>query len=343
MNFDGCGLQINDAQLALYGENVARLLNVSGTIHGSAISAELQKSLKTLRKRSSLLSAKYKSNDVPPPKYEWLLDNNYLAQSEGLSCLNDLRGVGKLPRSRDTAALFSLCLSLVRAGGGKISRSRCGIFLAGCQSVYSLSRLELSLFVPLLKAALISELALLYSEDGENAAEAEAAGVLFSSLRKMATLDYSDVLEKADQTEQILRRDPAEIYPFMSEKTREHYKKQVEALAKANAVPETSVAERVLKLARAAGGDARHVGYFLFTKPLGDAPAKRSGAIYIGINFGLSLLFSLFFAVVFDNPAVFLLSLLPFSQLVKSLLDFFLLRVTPPAHIPRMELENAVP
>ncbi|MEG2367429.1 MAG: glucoamylase family protein, partial [Oscillospiraceae bacterium] len=343
MNFDGCGLQINDAQLALYGENVARLLNVSGTIHGSAISAELQKSLKTLRKRSSLLSAKYKSNDVPPPKYEWLLDNNYLAQSEGLSCLNDLRGVGKLPRSRDTAALFSLCLSLVRAGGGKISRSRCGIFLAGCQSVYSLSRLELSLFVPLLKAALISELALLYSEDGENAAEAEAAGVLFSSLRKTATLDYSDVLEKADQTEQILRRDPAEIYPFMSEKTREHYKKQVEALAKANAVPETSVAERVLKLARAAGGDARHVGYFLFTKPLGDAPAKRSGAIYIGINFGLSLLLSLFFAVVFDNPAVFLLSLLPFSQLVKSLLDFFLLRVTPPAHIPRMELENAVP
>jgi len=192
-----------------------------------------------------------------------------------------------------------------------------------------------------LKAAAISELADLFGSGIDGDFAARTAEKLFPTLRALSTLDFSEMLENVDKTEQILRQDPAGIYPNKSEKTRNHYKKRVEKHAKIYHVSEYRIAEHVLELAQPVQGIASHVGYWLFTRPMQEDKVSRSGEIYIFANLLLTLALALAFAE--KSMAVGLLLLLPFSEPVKTVIDYLLLSFTPPAHIPRMELENGVP
>ncbi|MBP8640563.1 MAG: hypothetical protein KBI01_06655 [Oscillospiraceae bacterium] len=343
MTYDGSMPQINDSELPQYGENIARTLNATGRIRGIHLAKELIKNIHNLHQRHSSLEAKYPDGEAVPPYIEWLLDNFYLAQREGLQSAAELRSCGRLPAANGTAALFSLCLALIRSGDGKVTPERSRLFLHGCQQVYVLSRRELLLFVPTLKAAAIAELGDLYCSGIDGDYAARAAEKLFTTLRALSTLDFSEFLESVDKTEQILKRDPAEVYPSMSEKTRNHYKRRVEKLAKAYHVSEYRIAEHVLGLAQASDGAARHVGYWLFTRPMDENKVSHSGEIYISLNLLITLALSLTLAFAEKSVLLGLLLLLPISELVKSIIDYILLSFTRPAHIPRMELENGVP
>ena len=343
MTYDGTIPQIDDSELPQYGENIARTLNATGYARGAHVAKELIKNIHQLHERHSFLESKYSDGDAVPPYIEWLLDNYYLAQREGLQSAADLRGCGRIPAAKGTAALFSLCLALIRSGDGKVTPERSLLFLQGCQQVYVLSRRELLRFVPVLKAAAIAELADLYSSGIDGAYAAKAAEKLFSTLRALSTLDFSEILESVDKTEQILKQDPAEVYSDMSEKTRNHYKKRVEKLAKSYHVSEYRIAEHVLGLSQTAEGAARHVGYWLFTHPMDEEKVLYSGGIYISANLLISFALSLTLAFITKSVAVGFLLLLPFSELVKTVIDYILLKITPPAHIPRMELKNGVP
>ncbi len=343
MTYDGIMTQIGDEGLPAYGENIARTLNISGCVRGASVAKTLLKNLHLLHERHSSLESKYSGGELVPPYIEWLLDNFYLAHREGLSSVQELRSCGKIPAAKGTAALFSLCQALIRSGDGKVTPERSLFFLQGCQQVYVLSRRELLRFVAVLKAAAISELSELYASGIDGDFAAKAAEKLFSTLRALSTIDFSEILESVDKTEQILKQDPAEVYPKMSEKTRNHYKKRVEKLARAYHVSEYRIAEHVLELARSADGDARHVGHWLFTRPMEEEKPHRSGEIYITANVLLTLSLTLAAGFFKWSAAVGLLLLLPVSELVKNIIDYFLLRFTPPAHVPRMELEEGVP
>lgn len=343
MTYDGTTPQIDDSELPLYGENVARTLNITGSVRGVSISKSVIKNIQDLHKRHTILESKYSHGEAVPTYIEWLLDNFYLAQREGLQAVEDLRCCGKIPGIKGSPALFTLCEALLRSGNGKVTPNRCQLFLQGCQLVYVLSRRELMHFIPALKAAAVSELAALYSSRIDEEKAAISAERLFSTLRALSTLDFSDILESVDKTEQILKCDPAEVYPLMSEKTRNYYKKRVEKLAKAYHVSEHRIAEHVLGLAQNADCNARHVGYWLFTRPMGEEKPSRSGEIYISANILLTLLLTLLIAFVVRSGVAVILLILPLSELVKNFIDFVLLSFTPPAHVPRMELKEGVP
>ncbi|MEG1908114.1 MAG: glucoamylase family protein [Oscillospiraceae bacterium] len=343
MTYDGTELRIDDSGLTLYGENIARTLSLCGKISGRAVSKELRKNIRLLQNQRAYLTAKYAGAEAAPPAAEWLLDNSYLAVREGLAAAREIEHAGALPRAKSTAALFELCRALVRSDGGRVTRTRSRLFLEGCQSFYILSRRELSLFIPILKAAAILELAALYASDITAFNAAFAAERLFSTLRSLSTLDFSEVLEAVDKTEKLFSSDPAGIYPLMSEKTKNYYKRRVEKLAKAKHTAEHRIAEKVLRLSRSSEGEARHVGYYLFTKPLGEKSSAPNGQSYITVNILLTIFISLILAAISQSPLAALLLLFPISELVKSLIDFILLRIAPPAHIPRLELKTGVP
>ena len=343
MTYDGIMPQIGDEGLPAYGENVARTLNIRGFVRGTSVAKALIRNLHLLHERHRTLESKYSGGELIPPYIEWLLDNFYLAHREGLSSVQELRSFGRIPAAKCTAALFSLCQALIRSGDGKVTPERSLLFLQGCQQVYVLSRRELLRFVAVLKAAAISELAELYASGIDGDFAAKAAEKLFSTLRVLSTIDFSEILESVDKTEQVLKQDPADVYPKMSEKTRNHYKKRVEKLARAYHVSEYRIAEHVLELARNADGDARHVGYWLFTRPMEEEKPSRSGEIYISVNILITLTLSIAAGFYEWSAIVGFLLLLPVSELVKSIIDYFLLRFTPPAHVPRMELEEGVP
>ncbi|HSD83615.1 MAG TPA: hypothetical protein VLG46_07145, partial [Anaerolineae bacterium] len=91
------------------------------------------------------------------------------------------------------------------------------------------------------------------------------------SLRAMATEDWKNFFEELSLVEQVLRNDPAQVYPQMDFETRDRYRKVVEELAKQIGDSEITVAQTAIDLAHKVdrenreGNPARrrHVGYYL--------------------------------------------------------------------------------
>ena len=278
---------------------------------------------------------------------EWLLDNWYLAQREGLGAARELKAAGRLRGvGKRRALIMELAEALVRSGGGAVTKERIEVFLMGFQKSRVLTRAELACLISAIKAALVlllAELAahLLSEDSGE--ALAEAVGAVFTSLRVLATVDLSCVIERVDLTEGILRRDPSGVYTKMDERTRDSYRREVSRLAKRFGAAEHKIAQRVLKLAENSEGCAGHVGYYLFTKPLGKKARRSRGGVYIAANILVTL--GLTFAAGFASrsAALALLLLFPLSELVKNAVDFVILRLISPRHVPRMELAEGIP
>lgn len=339
----GSELSIDDSGLVLYGENVARLIRLTGKNRCSSVVKPLMRDMERLQKRYEELGTVYGGSRGTPTVAEWLLDNYILARCESLKAVQELRQSAKLDCEKGTPALFWLCLCLVRCGNGKVTTERCRLFFSGCQAVYVLNAKELTLLVPMLRAALISELASLYGEGTLTDEGAVSAEHLFSSLRLISTFDFSELLEDIDKVEQLYRQDPAGVYPKMSEKTRAHYKHQTAKLAKMRRVNELRIAERVLFLSRGVHDERKHIGYWLFTRPLGKSKLTPMGTAYISANVLLTLFVSFLIAACFRSPLAAVLLLFPVSEIIKFLIDLIMLSFLPPTHIPRMELEDAVP
>ena len=343
MSNDGTQLRIGDEGLELYGENVARLLRISGKVHGGRLAKRLAQNVKRLGKRRDALLKDYGGSDKVPPAAEWLLDNYYIVRREGMYAAAEFDRGGSLPRSGDTAALIMLCRRLVQSGDGIVDKKRFELFFSGCRLAYTLSRRELSLLITALKTAVIQEIAGMYMSCPLTDEAAILAKNLFTTLRELATLDFSDTLERVDKVEQLLQTDPAGVYPLMSEKSKYRYKQRIEKLAKYNGVSEIRITERILLLAREGEGQARHVGYHLFSKPSSGRKYSAGAAAYILTLAILSLLISLFIADMTKSTAVFFLVLLPVFELVKLLCDRIMIAFVRPSHIPRLDLTKGVP
>ncbi len=119
----------------------------------------------------------------------------------------------------------------------------------------------------------------------ENQAQAEdqvSISNSISSLRFLHAMDWREFVEAQSVVEQILKRDPMNIYHRADFKTRDACRHRVESLSKGSQRAEPEVAARVLELAQHAAdeyGLARcesHVGYYLLDQgqPLLDAVVR---------------------------------------------------------------------
>jgi len=145
------------------------------------------------------------------------------------------------------------------------------------------------------------------------------------------------------RTEQILRADPSGVYPLMDEGSRESYRQQLEKLAAKRSIPEYRVAQRALRMSSSATAQQeRHVGYWLFRRPLGEAPRSQEGGGYVAANLLITLFISLFAGFAANSLWLPLLLLVPVSELTKTILDRFLQKHSRPVRLPRMELKNGV-
>ncbi len=86
-----------------------------------------------------------------------------------------------------------------------------------------------------------------------------------SALRWTASARWERIVEAVSLTEEVLRRDPAGIYPRMDIETRDRYRHAVEDLARRAPISEIEVAEAAIdRCEQGVDSDvARHVGYHL--------------------------------------------------------------------------------
>ncbi|MGI6028227.1 MAG: GH36-type glycosyl hydrolase domain-containing protein [Candidatus Heteroscillospira sp.] len=324
-NNNNTNFYIETSALGEYARRMAGSYSDTAHISGRDICSAIRRDLRRLQALSNC--------DSPPPgsAMEWLTDNWYLARREALSAAGAFRFCGKLPASRDQALIRLAADDLLRAGDGQITQERIAVFLEAWQTRRVLPRLELDLFIPALKAAAVSALA-----QGGEELNPERAGRLFTTLRFLGSHDLSRCIDSLDLTERALMAESAGVYPRMTERTRDSYRRRMAALAKKQRLPEHMAARRLLRRSAEAAPELRHVGFLLFSED------KSSGLTYIAANLLPTLSLSIALGLHL-GPLAALLLLLPFSAAVKALTDLVLLRTLTPRYLPRMELKNGVP
>lgn len=270
-----------------------------------------------------------------PQELEWLADNRYILQRERNIVAEALAG---LPRGHG-AELFVLALAagLLEQGfsdDAEPTKEWILAFLQDVQREVNLTEAELYAFPIMLRLAAIVFLAKPYekliaaaqavgkSGRSGNRALARRLGYGFGVLRFLSSVQLETVLPEISVLEQLYRRDPAGAYPHMDEETKAAYRGETARLAKAAGISEKSAAERILALAEAGTTPReRHVGYYLYEKPLGK-PKSRAGRLgYAAALLGLPPAVSLVCGVLSGSAAVGFLAYLPLFALFRQLTD----------------------
>ncbi|MBR5381788.1 MAG: hypothetical protein IK136_04115, partial [Oscillospiraceae bacterium] len=91
------------------------------------------------------------------------------------------------------------------------------------------------------------------------------------------------------------------------------------------------------------GKSGAHVGRFIFTEPLGETAREKTGGGYVALCLLPPLLLALLLGMLTGSAAVFFLTLLPLSELVRHMIDAAAMRLYPPRPVPRMALKDGVP
>lgn len=214
------------------------------------------------------------------------------------------------------------------------------------------------------------------AENQRQATDQVSTGNTVTSLRFCATLDWSRFVERVSRVEEILRRDPAGVYPRMDFVSRDLYRHAVEDLAGSDRQTDAGqaqmrVALRAVENARRAverrgiGEKAAHVGYHLigagrrslesdlaFHPRLAERLHRRAFAlatvIYLG---GIGLLTAIGVACAYAYaggntpdmalPAA-LLALLPASELAVLLVQRIVAALVPPRRLPRLDFGEGI-
>ncbi len=93
-------------------------------------------------------------------------------------------------------------------------------------------------------------------------------GNSITSLREIGRLNILDIFENINGVEEILNKDPANVYSQMDYKTKEYYRRKIEEISKKTKISEIYIANKILELASMANktGKEKHVGYYLISK-----------------------------------------------------------------------------
>ena len=199
-----------------------------------------------------------------------------------------------------------------------------------------------------------------------------AIGNSITGLHFLSSLDWSDIFEALSRVEQIMRQDPDGTYPQMDFESRDHYRHEVEKLARAFGVSEIYVADRTVECARTGGNKTPmdHVGYYLVGKGrktllgiLGKYAKRRlwpisraisdSMNLYIGISLFLTIFlvtYFMYYSATHDNtrssfwPIITaILLFVPCSELALNICNTITSHICRPSMLSKLELKTGIP
>ncbi|HPS01286.1 MAG TPA: glucoamylase family protein, partial [Candidatus Sumerlaeota bacterium] len=208
---------------------------------------------------------------------------------------------------------------------------------------------------------------LIMREKNRQTKEQISIGNAFTSLRHLALLDWKECFERLSRVEQILRQDPAGIYPQMDFVTRNQYRRAIEDLHRGSGLAEDQVAQRVLDLATQPEHDSgeeerpHHIGTYLIgekraelARLIGCRETLRFRALHWAYRhhsavyfLGLSFLSAIFISTIFLFPLrgqapgmqllIGLLLLIPVSQISLEIMNYLVMLLFPPRSLPKMD------
>jgi cyclic beta-1,2-glucan synthetase len=217
--------------------------------------------------------------------------------------------------------------------------------------------LEHSLRAPLLEV--------IQQEHRRQAVQQTVLANLINSCRRIAQIQWREVLQSISWAENELAGDPAGVYARMDFETRDRCRGAVEEIARWSKCSEQKTIEAALALAKTADNEvARHVGYYLIDAgrpalelatnarvPLAEFSRRWLRAHAAGAYFGSTLLLTTAMVaapLLFVGGSVHWLShglfafllLLPASELAVLAVNYIVTALLPPQVLPKMSFEK---
>ncbi|MFZ6030116.1 MAG: GH36-type glycosyl hydrolase domain-containing protein [Chloroflexota bacterium] len=326
---------------------------------------------------------------------EWLLDNHHVIYQALRQVRQDLP-MGfyrRLPTLENAGReghprVYDLARAVIAHTEAKVEVSTLQGFLQAYQESHVLRIGELWAFPAMLRWNILFYLAhvvLGLSESDLNVRSIDApairlpedvsAGILTGNcirgLRTIATQDWNAFFEQASVVENVLRTDPAGVYARMDFKTRDRYRKAIEALAQATGKSEVATSQEAIRQAQESPRlqtRYKHVGYWLigagqaaFKARIGYRPAwakrakdwgyRHATLLYPGAILLLTVLLAAGFALgasrlgfaAWQAVLIAFLSLAPASMLAVNLANSITTHLVPVRTLPAMDFEQGIP
>ncbi len=192
-------------------------------------------------------------------------------------------------------------------------------------------------------------------------------GNCIKSIKDIQRINFTEIFEKINGVEEILRKDPANIYDKMTYKTKEYYRNKIKELSIKTKISEIYITSKALELANKNKENENkkmsHIGYYIIDKGLTELKkelnikqsilnnSKQKEKIYIGTVIALTSIFTILTTTLFINitnnlilSLLFLIfSFIPISEIVIKIIQYILSKTVKPKLIPKLDFTKEIP
>lgn len=193
-------------------------------------------------------------------------------------------------------------------------------------------------------------------------------GNSITSINTIIRVNFLEIFEQINGVEEILKKDPANVYSKMDYKTKAYYRNEIEKISKKTKISEMYIAKKCLELAQKGKNEKEsHIGYYLISKGKDvllselvhrrrfvidkkTSPVIKRNIYIFGVTVS-TLLLSLLCAIYVYNYSsnfiisalIFLATLVPSQTLIVQLLQYFLSKLIKPKMLPKLDFSSGVP
>lgn len=310
------------------------------------------KEIKRLHRQLDAIRGAYKkliySRESITKAYEWLFDNYYILEREGRQVIKELWKCNALPVSNGEISVRLHAGKLCEAAAGSIDARAIEHYIESAQKIRPFESFELSVFGLMIRAALINGAAKACTDKMDDDVRLRLLSDAVKTLNFLTTFDFSQIVERQSCIEKILSEDPAGVYTKMDERSRALYRRRLAEIAIKRRVSEIDIAKKVIELAgKGKTPRERHVGYYILEKELESSRHTERGKVYLTLIWAIPAFVSILTWLLFGAKLKLLwlpfILFLPVWEIVRPVLDYFILKGVPATFLPRLELEGVIP
>ena len=182
-------------------------------------------------------------------------------------------------------------------------------------------------------------------------------GNSITSIKRIQRINFLEIFEKINGVEEILRKDPCQVYSKMDDKTKEYYRTKIKEISKKTKISEIYITKKALELASKKQNSQKnnHIGYYLIDEGINElynilqykASRKMKNndkvKVYIlGISVFSVLLSISISSIIKLNMLTFIIFLIPASEIAIQLVQYILSKIIKPKLIPKIDYTNGI-
>lgn len=185
-------------------------------------------------------------------------------------------------------------------------------------------------------------------------------GNSITSIKEINRINFLEIFEKVNSVEEVLKRDPANVYDKMDYKTKEYYRNEIKEVARKTKISEMYIAQKLIDLAQEAKEEKkRHIGYYLISdgktelwKKLGfqkkEVEKRKKVNYYIGAIYSITIVLSFLGAWTIGKYhigygiLIFLLLIIPISEIMTQIMQYGMNKIVKPKLIPKLDMAKGI-